>query len=137
MSSRHLSRVCVFQTIYEWDFRPDADINEIISRSIEVRGENKIDDEYVKKTTNGIIESVATLDNEITHAAPEWPIEQISRVDKNILRLAIYELLYCKEVPPKVAIDEAIEIAKTFGSENSSKFINGVLGTVFRKNKLS
>ena len=132
MSSRHLSRVCAFQAVYEWDFRPNADIQEIISRSISIKGEEKVDSNYVNTTIKGVIDKAAELDNEIEKSAPEWPIEQVSRIDKNILRIAIYELLYCNDIPPKVSIDEAVEMAKTFGSENSSKFINGVLGTVYR-----
>ena len=111
MPSRHLSRVCAFQSIYEWDFRPKASINNIISKNID------------------------KFDAEIVKSAPEWPLEQISRVDKNILRLATYELINIEDIPPKVTIDEAVEIAKTFGSENSSKFVNGVLGTIYRKHK--
>jgi N utilization substance protein B len=137
MSSRHLSRVCAFQAIYEWDFRPDADIDEIISRSIKIKGEEKIDSDYVTKIIKGVINKAPKIDNEIEKSAPEWPIEQISRIDKNILRIAIYELLYSKDIPPKVSIDEAVELAKTFGSDSSSKFINGVLGTVYRKHNLT
>lgn len=135
MSSRHLSRVAAFQTLYEWDFRPDANLKSIIRRNVEVRGDSKVEIDFINNLVQGVVKKVAKIDSEIVKAAPEWPLEQIARIDKNILRLAIYELIYIKEIPPKVSIDEAVEIAKTFGGESSSKFVNGVLGTVYRRNK--
>lgn len=75
------------------------------------------------------------IDETITSAAPEWPLEQINKVDLAILRLAIWELTINRKEPPKVIIDEAIELGKTYGSEKSSSFINGVLGTVFKNIK--
>lgn len=137
MSSRHLSRICAFQSLYELDFRPDANIHEIIKKNICARGEEKIDSKYIFDIVSGVLKKIDSIDAEIAKSAPEWPIEQIARVDKNILRLAIYELLNNKDIPPKVSIDEAVELAKTFGGESSSKFVNGVLGTVFRHHKLS
>ena len=135
MANRHLSRICVMQTLYELDLRPKADISEILKRNIKEKKEVDLDKKYIKDTTLGVIKKIKIVDKKISKAAPEWPLEQIARVDKNILRVAIFELLYAEkdtQVPPKVAIDEAVEIAKTFGGENSSKFVNGVLGTVYR-----
>ena len=129
--NRHLSRVIVMQTLYEWDFRPKTEIDEIKKRNIENYHE-EADDSYIEDTIEGVIKSQKTIDEEITKAAPEWPIEQISSIDKTILRLAIFEILYSQDVPPKVAINEAVELGKTFGGQNSSKFVNGVLGTVYR-----
>lgn len=134
MANRHLSRIIVMQSIFEWDFRPESDVFEIIKRNIEAFQED-CDLEYIDKCTKGIIENDQKIDEIITKAAPEWPIEQIASIDKSILRVAIYELLFDLEVPPKVVINEAVELGKTYGSENSYKFINGVLGTLFKQDE--
>lgn len=119
------------QTLYEWDFRPEASLDEIKQRNIDNYKEDA-DNEFIDETITGVNKNSAETDKLITDAAPEWPLEQISTIDKTILRIAIYEILHSDEVPPKVAINEAVELGKTFGGENSSKFINGVLGTVYR-----
>lgn len=119
------------QTLYEWDFRPSADLDEIKQRNID-NYEEDADTDFIDQTIKGVIDNVKEADELIVKAAPEWPLEQISTVDKTILRIAVYEILHSEEVPPKVAINEAVELGKTFGSENSSKFINGVLGTIYR-----
>jgi len=112
---------------------PDVDLDEILARNLE-RYESAIDDTtFVKTLVDGVIKESTGLDEKIQPIAPEWPIEQIARVDRSILRIGLYELLFEQaKVPPKVAINEAVELAKAFGSDNSSKFINGVLGTAFR-----
>ena len=135
--NRHLSRVIVMQTLYELDFRPKSDLNAIKQRNIDnynARHE-EADLEFVDKTIEGILERQKNIDSQISKAAPEWPLEQISLIDKTILRIAIFELLYTENIPPKVAINEAVELGKTFGGQNSSKFINGVLGTVYRRSE--
>ena len=119
------------QTLYEWDFRPKANLDEIKKRNIDNYKEDA-DNEFIDQTISGVTKNCTEIDKLITDAAPEWPLEQISTIDKTILRIAIYEILHSDEVPPKVAINEAVELGKTFGGENSSKFINGVLGTVYR-----
>lgn len=119
------------QTLYEWDFRPESDINEIKQRNIDNYDEDA-DTAFIDNTVKGVIDCVKEADELISQAAPEWPLEQISTVDKTILRIAVFEILHSDEVPPKVSINEAVELGKTFGSENSSKFINGVLGTIYR-----
>lgn len=129
--NRHLSRVIIMQTLYEWDFRPEAHLEEIKIRNIENYNEDA-DHAFIDQTIIGVVKKVKDIDKLIIEAAPEWPLEQISAIDKTILRIAIYEILYSEDVPPKVAINEAVELGKTFGGENSSKFINGVLGTVYR-----
>ena len=137
-SNRHLGRIVALQTLYEYEFRlgsedPSVDLSEILSRNLE-RYESAIDDTgFVKDLVDGVVANMADLDAKIQPIAPEWPIDQIARVDRTVLRLGVYELLYRADaVPPKVAINEAVELAKAFGSDNSSKFINGVLGTAFR-----
>jgi N utilization substance protein B len=118
------------QAIYEWNFRQDADLDELVERSIS-EFSNDVDSKYIRDLISGVTKNSKTIDREIETCAPEWPIEQISHVDKSILEIAIYELVYAKDIPPKVAINEAVELAKQFGSSNSSKFINGVLGSVY------
>lgn len=137
-SNRHLGRIVALQTLYEYEFRtqsedPQVDLEEILSRNLS-RYESAIDDtEFVTDLVNGVLAAITDLDSKIQPIAPEWPIEQIARVDRAILRLGVYELLYRADtVPPKVAINEAVELAKAFGSDNSSKFVNGVLGTAYR-----
>jgi N utilization substance protein B len=137
-SNRHLGRIVVLQSLYEYEFRVSCDdksasIDEILQRNLE-RYEQEIEDTaFVKELAQGVLKYQEALDDQIRPLAPEWPLEQIARIDRNILRLGLYELLYrAEQVPPKVAINEAVELAKAFGSDNSSKFINGVLGTAYR-----
>lgn len=137
-SNRHLGRIVALQTLYEYEFRLQAgdtfvDADEVLTRNLE-RYETAIDDtDFVKDLVTGVVQEQPGLDAKIQPIAPEWPIEQISRIDRTVLRLGLYELLSRGDkVPPKVAINEAVELAKAFGSDNSSKFINGVLGTAFR-----
>ena len=137
-SNRHLGRIVALQSLYEYEFRVESadasvDIDEILDRNL-ARYADAIDDKgFVAKLTKGVVEKQAELDAQIQPIAPDWPIAQIARIDRNILRLGLYELLHESElIPPKVAINEAVELAKAFGSDNSSKFINGVLGTAYR-----
>lgn len=129
--NRHLSRIVAMQSLYEWDFR-NGSVIEITKRNIEHNGDNA-DEKFISDIVEGVCKNIDEIDKLICSAAPEWPLEQISVVDKTILRLSIFELMYSEEVPPKVAINEAVELGKTFGGENSSKFINGVLGTLYRQ----
>ena len=129
--NRHLSRTVAMQSLYEWDFHRDQDIKTIAERVMDPVKKD-VDVEYTMRVLEGAVNSVDEIDQLVADAAPEWPLEQISIIDKSILRLAGYELLKDDDIPPKVAINEAVEIAKTFGGENSSKFINGVLGTLYR-----
>lgn len=130
--NRHLSRTIAMQSLYEWDFRRKEHPWEIAKRIV-VNVEPDADKDFIQDLLTGCVDILETLDTMISEAAPEWPIDQISVIDKTILRLALYELLKREDVPPKVAINEAVELGKTYGGENSSKFINGVLGTLYRK----
>jgi N utilization substance protein B len=137
MASRHLSRSIAMQSLYEWDFsgkQPER-LKGIVEKNIKEFGPGLEDTNFVRQLVDGVVANLPQLDKIIEKAAPEWPIDQINIVDRNVLRLGLYEILYSKkeEVPPKVAINEAIELAKTFGGESSGKFINGVLGTVFKE----
>lgn len=133
--NRHLSRMIAMQTLYEWDFRENSDLSEINERNI-AEYENDTDPNFVNFLVYGVKEKTEEIDKIIVDSAPEWPIDQISLIDKSILRLAIFELLFSVNVPPKVVINEAVELAKQFSGENSSKFVNGVLGTIFDNHNL-
>ena len=136
-SNRHLGRIVVLQTLYEFDFRkeskdPNVSIDEITSRNIDRYSETIDDKDFITNLVTGVIDGCDELDATIQPIAPEWPIAQIARIDRNILRMSVWELTYSKDVPPKVVINEAVELAKSFGGDNSSKFVNGVLGTAYR-----
>lgn len=137
MASRHLSRSVAMQSLYEWDFngRNNDGLADIVERNIKEFAAGVDDTTFIRNLVKGVIDKVADLDKIIEKAAPQWPLDQIAVVDRNVLRLGLYELLFGnrEEVPPKVAINEAIELAKSFGGESSGKFVNGVLGTVYRE----
>lgn len=137
MSNRHLARSVVLQTLFEWDVRAYsvAAAEETLKRDIEEFAPGMEDSSFMLRLLKGVIAKQSDLDTIIAKAAPDWPLPKISPVDRNILRLGLYELLFVDraEVPAKVAINEAIELAKTFGGENSGKFVNGVLGSVYKE----
>ena len=138
MASRHLARSIAMQTLFEWDFhgKKEGSLPEIMERNKKEFGPGLEEEyEFIGRLVAGSIEHLPKIDKILEKAAPEWPIEQITAVDRAVLRLGLYELLFGEhdEVPPKVAINEAIELAKSFGGESSGKFVNGVLGTVYRE----
>ncbi|KKU93922.1 MAG: N utilization substance protein B-like protein [Candidatus Jorgensenbacteria bacterium GW2011_GWA1_48_13] len=136
MATRHLARTIVVQSLYEWDFyNREADLIKIVERNMASFGAGIDEPDFVWRMVKGVIEHLKDIDAVIEKAAPEWPLAKIAIVDRNVLRLGLYELLYAdrNEVPPKVAINEAIEIAKNYSGPNSPKFVNGVLGTVYRQ----
>src|ERR1700691_6091952 len=139
-SNRHLGRIIALQTLYEQDFRQECNdksfsLPQVMSRNIE-RYSNMVDDrEFIRDLVKGVNNTQKQLDALLQPVAPDWPIEQIARIDRIILRIASWELLNDKNVPPRVVINEAVELAKAFGGDNSSKFINGVLGTLYREHE--
>ena len=137
MANRHLSRSIVLQSLFEWDLNSieKSMVHETLTRNVEEFAPNKSDTPFMAKLLDGVLGKQVELDQVIEKAAPEWPIDRIAPVDRNILRLGLYELLFSdrSEVPAKVAINEAIELAKQFGGENSSRFVNGVLGAVYKE----
>lgn len=138
MASRHLSRSIALQSLYEWDFfSKKNDLKKITERNIIDFGFDIKEKGFIWEIINGVVNKMSELDNIIEVAAPEWPLDQIAMVDRNILRIGLFELLFGKkeEVPSKVAINESIELAKSFGGESSGRFINGVLGTIFKEIK--
>jgi N utilization substance protein B len=136
---RHEARKIALQVLFEWSFN-SLDVETIFERDLDIlvklddskSGIEKLDDELSLFLVKGVTDNLETLDSIIAKSAPEWPVDQIAKIDLEILRLAIFELYIAKNVPPKVSIDEAVELAKEFGGENSSKFVNGVLGTVVK-----
>lgn len=125
------------QSLYEWDFygRNEGALQIVTERNIKDFGPGLEDLKFIHDLIEGILSHITEIDTIIEKAAPEWPIAQIPIIDRNVLRIGLYELLYAnkEEVPPKVAINEAIELAKTFSGKTSGKFVNGVLGTVYKQ----
>src|SRR3989344_6215652 len=135
MATRQLARSVVLQSLYEWDFyKQKGDLTKILERNLQEFAPGIGERDFAWRIMKGVVEHMAEIDKIIEKAAPEWPIEQIAIIDRNALRVGLYELLYAdpQEIPPKDAINEAIELAKTFGGETSGKFVNGVLGTIYR-----
>lgn len=137
-SNRHLGRMVALQTLYEYEFRTQVgdqwvEWKEILKRNLEKYKKAIGDKDFVEGLISGVLDHLAELDEKLQPLAPEWPIEQISRIDRAVLRLGLYEMIFSKEkTPHSVVINEAVELAKAFGSDNSGKFINGVLGTAYR-----
>jgi transcription antitermination factor NusB len=129
---RRQARIIALQTLYEYDIA-NHDPTEVLQRHTEERNLHPKVVEYASELVLGVCSHLADIDAHIQSAAREWPLQQMARIDKNILRLAIYEILFNNTVPAKAAINEAVELAKTYGSETSSRFINGVLGTIFNR----
>lgn len=141
-SNRHLGRIIALQTLYEQEFRLDCqdknfDLDAVLQRNIARYDEMVEDREFIVALVHGVDTKREELNSLLQPIAPEWPIHQIARMDRAILHIGAYELLYGTDVPPKVVINEAVELSKGFGGENSSKFVNGVLGTVLRNKEES
>jgi len=139
-SNRHLGRIIALQTLYEQDFRKECNdktfnLKEVTKRNIERYHDTVDDRNFIERLITGVDTERAKLEALLQPVAPDWPISQIARMDRIVLYIGTYELLNEKEVPPKVVINEAVELAKAFGGDNSSKFINGVLGTLYRDNE--
>ena len=135
MSNRHLARTVALQTLYEWDFNSlkKEVIAKTLERNIEEFAKGFDEQDFAKELVESVIEKKNELDTQIIKFAPEWPIDKITVIDRNILRMGIIELDYMDSIPDKVAINEAIELGKAFGGTSSGKFINGVLGAMFRE----
>jgi len=137
MANRHLSRSVALQSLFEWDFRSrnPAELKTITAHNIAEFAPGMEDVDFVYQLTLGVQKNMTEIDTLIIGSAPDWPLEQITNVDRNVLRLGIFELRFAQaeDVPPKVAINEAIELAKTFGGVSSGKFVNGVLGTIYKQ----
>ncbi|MFA6410126.1 MAG: transcription antitermination factor NusB [Candidatus Buchananbacteria bacterium] len=137
MSNRHLARTIALQTLYQWDFnnknQDPSKVSLTIGSNLKEFAPQFDDNGFIEHLVKGVIKNQPEIDKLITKYAPEWPIEQITMVDRNVLRIGIQEMRFDPEIPEKVAINEAIELAKTFGGESSGKFVNGVLGTIYKE----
>lgn len=134
MSNRHLARTVVLQTMFQWDFMgQQGDLAAMVRQNESELAPGMQDEGFAERLAHGLLKHLKDIDETIARLAPEWPLDQVPAVDRNVLRLEVYELKFGKEIPPKVAINEAIELAKTFGSDSSSKFVNGVLGSLYKE----
>jgi transcription antitermination protein NusB len=132
MANRHVLRTILMQSLYEEEFHPKTSLRDIADRYLSREQVSDEERTYIEHAADGLAKHRKGIDKLIVKNAPEWPLDQIASIDRAVLRLGIYEVLHSEEVPPKVAINEAVEIAKAFGGENSGSFVNGVLGTVYR-----
>ena len=134
MANRHLARTIAMQSLYQWDFlgKPNDRVPEIISANLKEFAPDFDDKGFATQLVEDVASHCAKIDEIIVKFAPDWPIDQITNVDRNILRIGTYELKFVDNIPSKVAINEAIELAKTFGGESSGRFVNGVLGAIYK-----
>lgn len=135
MSNRHLARTIAMQSLFLWDFsgQDKNSLDDIVKNVFKNFAPQFNDHGFVKDLVHGIVDNLADIDKYITMHATEWPLDQITIVDRSVLRIGVYELVFDPEIPSKVAINEAIEVAKAFGSESSGRFVNGVLGAIYKK----
>ena len=135
MSNRHLARTIALQTLYQWDFNKQTaeELETSVKRTLREFAPQFDDKGFIEDLVKGVVKNQKEIDSLIIKYAPEWPLEQITMVDRNVLRIGIQELKFEEDIPEKVAINEAIELAKTFGGESSGKFVNGVLGSIYKK----
>jgi N utilization substance protein B len=135
MSNRHLSRTIAMQTLYQWDFngQTEASLDDLLSYNLREFAPGFNDEGFASRLVTGVLKNHKNIDGLISKYATEWPLEQITIIDRNILRLGVYELKFDPEIPSKVAINEVNEVAKTFGGESSGKFVNGVLGAIYKE----
>lgn len=134
MSNRHLARSIAMQTLFLWDFngKESAGLEETIEKIFVHFAPNFNDHGFSRELVKGVIKNLPAIDKQIIRYATEWPLDQITTVDRNILRIGVYELLFDADIPAKVAINEAIEIAKAYGGDASGRFVNGVLGAIYK-----
>lgn len=123
------------QTLYQWDFKgkPSAAMPAIVAQTVAEFGAGLDDDNktYVARTIDDMVTHMSAIDDTIASYATNWPMAQITLIDRNILRIGVYEMKFNDHIPAKVAINEAIELAKSFGGQSSGKFVNGILGALY------
>ena len=127
--ARHLARVMAMQALYEVDAVDGDPAAALDAVAAEHQARARVRT-FAADLCQGVLQHLEAIDAVIGKAAPQWPLAQVAGVDKAVLRVAVFELLFGRRVPPKVAINEAIDIAKTYGGEGSGRFVNGVLGHV-------
>lgn len=138
MSNRHLARTIAMQTLYQWDFlgQPKEKVPQIILFNLKEFAPEFDDGGYIQETVDGVLIHQKEIDQDIVCFAPDWPLETMTMIDRNVLRLGAYELKYAQNIPSRVAINEAIELAKTFGGDSSGRFVNGVLGAIYKNEEI-
>jgi N utilization substance protein B len=129
MKVRHRARIAALQALYEIDSTGHSP-GEVVEQRLEDNGLSESGATFARELVQGVREHQEQIDTLIGRYAPEWPVDQIATIDRNVLRISIYEILFCPDTPNKVAINEAVELAKQFGSDSSGRFVNGVLGTL-------
>jgi N utilization substance protein B len=129
MKTRRRARRVVLETLYEYDIVDHAP-NEVLERRLEDNPMEQAGLDFTTLLVQGVVEYQTHIDMLIARYAPEWPLDQMAVIDRNILRIAIFEFLISEQTPVKVAINEAVELAKTYGSDSAPRFVNGVLGTL-------
>ncbi len=129
MKTRRRARRVVLETLYEYDIVDHAP-NEVLERRLEDNPMEQSGLDFTTLLVQGVVEYQTHIDMLIARYAPEWPLDQMAVIDRNILRVAIFEFLISEQTPVKVAINEAVELAKTYGSDSAPRFVNGVLGTL-------
>lgn len=129
MKSRTLARSIALQVLYEVD-QSAHNIGEIVNQRLEETPLEERLQQFVREIVVGIYPLRSIIDDQIGQFAPEWPSDQIAIIDRNILRIAVWEMVFSSETPVKVIINEAVEMGKLYGSDSSSRFINGVLGSL-------
>ena len=145
-SYRHLARTCVMQTIFEIEFNEETrssdkeDSNyvppepkEILDKILSEFAPKLTEKDFAYNTLEGVLKNKEKIFEIIEKFAPDWPIAKIAKVDRAILEIGVFEIIFNDDIPPVVAINEAVEIAKQYGDDSSPKFINGVLSSVMNK----
>ena len=122
------------QTLFLWDFhgKKEGELEKVLDQMFKDFAPQFDDQAFVREILNGVAANCDEIDAYISKYATEWPLAQITIVDRNVLRIGVFELVYNADIPAKVAINEAIEVAKGYGSESSGKFVNGVLGAIYK-----
>ena len=134
MANRHLARTIALQSLFEWDFtKGKIDVKKVVERNKKEFAPDFKDEGFSLNLVEAVIKNIKKIDKLIVKFAPEWPLDQIIATDRNVLRIGVYELKLALDIPPKVAINEAIELAKAFGGDASGKFVNGVLGSIYKE----
>lgn len=131
VSSRRKARIGTMQLLYQMEMSKDYDLNNI-KNFIDNFEFQKDEIDYIKRVTAELVKNLDFIDNYIEKNLEGWTLKRLAKVDKQILRVAIYEFLYRNDIPMEVSINEAVDIAKTYSQEESPKFINGILGSIYK-----
>jgi len=129
LGKRRKSREFALQALYRWDITRKDD-NKTIAQFRDHFSQRKEKDEFAERIALGVLEHVREIDQLIEEYSENWRLDRMPIIDRNILRMATFELLYCEDIPPKVTLNEAIELGKRYGSEDSGSFINGILDRI-------